>query len=57
VLMQTLLGERQAVGSRTVMFPDLCTPELGQNLTLPMLLCLLELLLHKGFELDALWDS
>lgn len=57
MLMQTLLGERQAVGSRTVMFPDLCTPELGQNLTLPMLLCLLELLLHKGFELDALWDS
>lgn len=38
VLMQTLLGERQTVGSRTVIFPGLCTPELGQELTLSMFL-------------------
>lgn len=34
VLRQTLLGERQAVGSGTVIFPGLCTPELGQELTM-----------------------
>lgn len=55
--MQTLLGERQAVGSRTVIFPGLCTPEVVHKLTLYMLLCLLELPLHRGFELDALWNS
>lgn len=44
------------MGSKTVMFPGLCTPELGQKLTLFIFLCLWKLPLHRGFELDALWD-